>query len=881
MSNHINNFISLGPRSLAWGLKTILGLPAKTRKIPNVLGERHILVLGNEWSWLNRPLGQLQCKSISPPALAPAPDSERAVVRPSGTVRDILSGMSELLEQDTGCRVQAIYYFKFKGGEAETAVYEDAINTSRARGAIFGTRYQGKELVGIDREFIKGELTEAIVVSRLDPRNFRRFGVDPFVRNMSLLFGVEYFIILPVHDGDKIVGKVNIGVSHFKGPGLSEEKMQVLQASANRLSTAVEDRRGIPLSPERIKTFNRNVEESSLLKLILWSVVGGPTRNMQELIGILDDTIERSLAAFSEVIGVLVDAVETREAYTGRHSVGVARYAEIVVDELLTMLKNRQMTLQQQHDAVVENNARKILMQQEIDGLKRDIKTIENNRGLIYEIFLLHDVGKLGVPDNILNKPGALTEGERKQIESHPLLGASLLERMPEDNPSRQEAMNVCRHHHEAFDGLGYPARLARYDIPVLARLAAAVDTLHAITTSRPYREFSPNAHLRAFAELVRGTATEFDPDVVKSVLRNAREGTLPVVDYLFEKLKSSELTMRRFLAAAERDDEGAIRELAAGRGLREARLAALCNEFLSAENHDGGARKETIKARARRAAERIDRYTKGISMRDSRVLNIREELDQGAEGNGLFGDLLREAVEFAERMNEEIKICGGILSCLTKEMTSQNLFQAIMNYQDRQASQQDGYTRLQRRASNLLIDHLLEVWIIRKGILEEAAVEQARVEIREAWECDQRRKSEAVERAEAEYQKIETAKNTVEGLAGKLPAGEYEQLSQWMEARAAEKMRERDETSRSKVRARTLSDKLMALLVADISARPALERAAMIKLLAEPLIDENLMFDVHGQLIARINGDESLDAGARAKLLAALDNLMSRMGRV
>jgi response regulator RpfG family c-di-GMP phosphodiesterase len=128
--------------------------------------------------------------------------------------------------------------------------------------------------------------------------------------------------------------------------------------------------------------------------------------------------------------------------------------------------------------------------------------------------FLLHDVGMIGIPDQILLKPGRLTPEERAEMERHPVLGEQLLAGVP---LLQGEGLRVVRSHHERWDGKGYPDRLGAAGIPTGARIFAVADALDAMTSSRPYREtVSWDA---ALAELRAQTGSQFDPDVIDSLL--------------------------------------------------------------------------------------------------------------------------------------------------------------------------------------------------------------------------------------------------------------------------------------------------------------------------------------------------------------------------
>jgi putative nucleotidyltransferase with HDIG domain len=126
---------------------------------------------------------------------------------------------------------------------------------------------------------------------------------------------------------------------------------------------------------------------------------------------------------------------------------------------------------------------------------------------------LLHDVGKIGVPDAILTKQDGLTPEEWDCIREHPGLGKRILEQAPE----LTDVMPLVFHHQERWDGTGYPQQLRGDDIPLGARIIAAADAYHAIRSDRPYR--SGRSHREAMRELRRCSGEQFDPHVVDALL--------------------------------------------------------------------------------------------------------------------------------------------------------------------------------------------------------------------------------------------------------------------------------------------------------------------------------------------------------------------------
>jgi response regulator RpfG family c-di-GMP phosphodiesterase len=126
--------------------------------------------------------------------------------------------------------------------------------------------------------------------------------------------------------------------------------------------------------------------------------------------------------------------------------------------------------------------------------------------------FVLHDVGKIGISDRILQKAGPLTPEERRVMEEHPVLGHEMLRDV---TFLSGEGLSVVRNHHERWDGAGYPDRLEGTDIPLAARIFAVADTLDAITSDRPYR--SARSWEEARAEIFAQSGRQFDPQVVEA----------------------------------------------------------------------------------------------------------------------------------------------------------------------------------------------------------------------------------------------------------------------------------------------------------------------------------------------------------------------------
>lgn len=137
----------------------------------------------------------------------------------------------------------------------------------------------------------------------------------------------------------------------------------------------------------------------------------------------------------------------------------------------------------------------------------------ESELEVMHRAALLHDLGKIGIPSEVLDKPSRLTEEEFALIQTHPDRGAKILEPVP----AYAEIIPMVRHHHERFDGSGYPGRLSGQDIPLGARILAVADVYDAVSVTRPYRKAWSHAESCDF--LLKNAGTQFDPDVVAAFM--------------------------------------------------------------------------------------------------------------------------------------------------------------------------------------------------------------------------------------------------------------------------------------------------------------------------------------------------------------------------
>lgn len=202
-------------------------------------------------------------------------------------------------------------------------------------------------------------------------------------------------------------------------------------------------------------------------------------RRLTDGLTLANDHLESANLSFA---AALVATLDARDRYTAGHSASVAIYSRDIAKRM---------------------------------GLSED------DQQRVYLCGLVHDLGKIGLPPGLLEKTGALTLDERRQMQEHPAIGERILSKVAD----YKDVARIVRCHHERIDGNGYPDSLIGDDIPLLSRIIAVADAYNAMTSDRPYRDAMPSRVARL--RLAQAVETQFDTSVVaafEALLAGARE---------------------------------------------------------------------------------------------------------------------------------------------------------------------------------------------------------------------------------------------------------------------------------------------------------------------------------------------------------------------
>ncbi len=213
--------------------------------------------------------------------------------------------------------------------------------------------------------------------------------------------------------------------------------------------------------------------------------------------------------SFFDTIHSLTTAIDAKDSYTRGHSSRVADYAE---------------------------------------GIAKELRYNVNNLEILRYISLLHDAGKIGTKEHILNKPGRLNREEFEEMQRHSALGAEIVRNVN----MLAEGEKIVRHHHECFDGSGYPDGIKGLEIPEGARIICVADAFDAMTSDRPYRRALTEKE--AMEELTRCAGSQFDPRIVEAFIK--------VYPHIKMTVLNMDLSILEAAASAEREDAVPLEEL-------------------------------------------------------------------------------------------------------------------------------------------------------------------------------------------------------------------------------------------------------------------------------------------------------------------------------
>jgi len=430
-----------------------------------------------------------------------------------------LKVIKELFTKNWGLNLVSVYFCEYGNSlENNHMVYKNIINTFHFRSALFEEKFCNppQSIGSTDKMFVNGKFNGLMIIAPLNIISRYKYRINPFTLKMGFVGGAKSFFAIPVYDneGAKIIGSINVGLAD------KASKVPLYKSQKNQ-ETLIRDiieclEKTIPNEIEIIPTINQNIVKSivnnidripaTLLSLRF-------SKAFKEIIMQLEK-IEHDLEQnYLGSLSTLAFATETRERYTGRHCFSVMRIATEIAKKLPDDIW--------------------------FEGIQQNKASIAEERKRLLPIAaLIHDVGKIGIKDDILIKEGRLDSSEYEEIKKHTVKGSDLLSQLPKDNPLRTYAMESAIAHHEDYDGGGYPKgkEMQGNNIPLIGRIVRVADSYHAMTSKRSYR--NARTGIEALSEIVRGISTLYDPRIVKAFLQIATEDLLPKEDMLIKALQ-------------------------------------------------------------------------------------------------------------------------------------------------------------------------------------------------------------------------------------------------------------------------------------------------------------------------------------------------------
>ena len=300
-------------------------------------------------------------------------------------------------------------------------------------------------------------------------------------------------VVMPVMDGFKVLEYMQEKKLLDEIPVILITGETIMDSEDRAYSFGVADVIHKPFYPHIVRRRSKNIIELYQNK-----------RNMELRLKEQEEEIRAQEKEIRETNEFMIDAlssvVESRNAETGDHTKRIKYYTKIMAGYLM------------------ENCPQYGLTSGQVDAISR--------------ASVLHDIGKIGISDTILLKPGRLTTEEFEIMKTHTVIGCEMLEKFyrKQDTEFYRYCYNICRHHHERWDGRGYPDHLTGDQIPICAQIVAVADVYYALVSPRVYKSsFSCN---EAFEMIIRGECGQFGPDILEC-FRLAKEDFFKMMEVI------------------------------------------------------------------------------------------------------------------------------------------------------------------------------------------------------------------------------------------------------------------------------------------------------------------------------------------------------------
>lgn len=349
-----------------------------------------------------------------------------------------------------------------------------------------------KVLIVDDMELNREILTEILEeeYSVMEAENGRQ-ALEMIEQNLNDLAVILLDLVMPEMDGLEVLAVLQEKGWMKKVPVLIISGEQSLKVEKQCFDYGISDFIRKPFDNALVRRRVNNIAELFMYKNSLEEKVEGQTETLKKQYQLLKIQAAKLQKSNTNIIDILGTVVESRNLESGEHVMRVKGYTEILAREMMKEYPEYGLT--------------------------------EKRIEVIVSASALHDIGKIAIPDNILLKPGKLTQDEYEYMKSHTTRGCEILSNIKDvwDEEYEKASYEICRHHHERYDGRGYPDKLKGDEIPISAQLVSVADVYDALVNERVYK--SAYSKEQAFSMIINGECGIFSPKLLEC-FRNCKK---------------------------------------------------------------------------------------------------------------------------------------------------------------------------------------------------------------------------------------------------------------------------------------------------------------------------------------------------------------------